>query len=462
MNKTVSVAWTLSLVTLVFSSFQDVSAVTAVNPVVEIEEDLYSFLPPDNGSGPMWCSGSTSIVRCGDTVFATEIETLPDIPPLNNCRWKLHRRDPDGWKLVYTDNGNRTREPCPLATSHEGYVWVSANPTLVDPPQEGGGPARPELLRFNPTAKETTGPSKVFPEWSGAPSFTEHSYRSFAADGKTGDMILFQNIGYTHAEWAFHKGSSGEWQAAGQLKWPWGAEYDKPQPIRVCYPNVALKDQAVFFCGVSDIVEPYDEWREFKYSLTGQKWDYDFRRLFFTWTPDITSTPFSEWVEIASRDQTAGWIQPCDLWVDSQLYAHILWQERAIDERLREKFFPDAEQRYALNYALIREGRIILKKTLMEGKPGDPGTPLHRARFHADHEGDLYIVYYLDGKNLIQQMTTGGNLGDPVPIALEHPMQTFFTATPRAGSPESQWIDMLGISSDKPDTMRYVRIRLHP
>jgi hypothetical protein len=68
----------------------------------------------------------------------------------------------------------------------------------------------------------------------------------------------------------------------------------------------------VYFCGVSDIVEPYPEWRAFKKELTGQGWDYDFRRLFYTWTPDITRARFRPWVEIASRDKTGGWLFPAD------------------------------------------------------------------------------------------------------------------------------------------------------
>ena len=62
------------------------------------------------------------------------------------------------------------------------------------------------------------------------------------------------------------------------------------------------------FCGVSDIVEPYPEWRAYKKQLTGKEWDYDFRRLFYTWTPDITREKFRHWVEVASRDKTCGWI----------------------------------------------------------------------------------------------------------------------------------------------------------
>src|SRR5438132_9136305 len=69
--------------------------------------------------------------------------------------------------------------------------------------------------------------------------------------------------------------AAGKWSAQGKLAWPWGAEYDQPQPIRVCYPNVALRNRALYFCGVSDIVEPYQSWRQDKKQLTGREWDYD-------------------------------------------------------------------------------------------------------------------------------------------------------------------------------------------
>src|SRR5438132_3538425 len=56
-------------------------------PAVEIEEVVYHFEPSNNGSGPMWCHGSTCLVRMGDACFASGIETLPGVKPLNNCRW---------------------------------------------------------------------------------------------------------------------------------------------------------------------------------------------------------------------------------------------------------------------------------------------------------------------------------------------------------------------------------------
>jgi hypothetical protein len=260
-------------------------SVPALRPVVEAEEDVYSHTNADNGAGPLWCHGSTCLVHIGDDVFASGVETLSNVKPLNNCRWMLYRRAPSGWQLQQLDSTGRTREPSPLVGFPDGRLFLSANPTLTS---EGtyAGPARPEILQFS--AREPKAAfERLLPVWNGNPAFTEHSYRSFAADGPKYELILFQNIGYTHTEWAF-RDQAGKWVAQGQLSWPSGAEYPKPEPVRVCYPDVVLKNRAVHFCGVSDIVEPYPEWRACKKQLTGNEWDYDFRRLFYTWTPDIT------------------------------------------------------------------------------------------------------------------------------------------------------------------------------
>ena len=74
-----------------------------LSPVVEVEEDVYRYEPADNGAGPLWCFGSTCLVRCGDQLFASGLATLPDVKPLNNCRWLLYRRTSDGWQLVRGD-----------------------------------------------------------------------------------------------------------------------------------------------------------------------------------------------------------------------------------------------------------------------------------------------------------------------------------------------------------------------
>jgi len=55
---------------------------------------------------------------------------------------------------------------------------------------------------------------------------------------------------------------------------------------------------------IGDIVEPVEEWRTYKFEQTQRKWDYVFRILYYTWTPDIAQRPFAEPIEIANVDKT--------------------------------------------------------------------------------------------------------------------------------------------------------------
>jgi len=444
-----------------------VGAIVALaSPVVEVEEDVYTYTAPDNGAGPMWCFGSTCLVRSRGRLFASGQETIEGAKPLNNVRWTLRTRYDGGWRLISTDEG-RTREPSPMAAFHDGDVFLSVNPTLTPPGTEGGGPARPQILALRAAAPDAP-PAVLEPRWDGEPAFTEHSYRSFAADGPNGELILFQNIGYTHAEWAF-RDRDGKWAAAGKLEWPFGAEYDDPQPIRVCYPNVALRDRAVYFCGVSDIVEPYHAWRDFKRELTGREWDYDFRRLFLTACPDIRTGRFAPWLEVASRDKTCGWISPCDLYVAPDGAVHVLWTERALDERLRARFFPEAKQRHALEYAIVRDGRVTHRRTLLEAGEGLGREVPGQHRFQVTPDGRLFVFGYVSGVNAADEAFSEDRVfelrdcepvGEPVRVPLSEPFGSFFTATVRGGSPPSDVIDLLGEPAGRGGTIRYARVRL--
>lgn len=454
--------WSLGL-SLLSVSF-DGYASDPVRPVVEIEEAVYRYEPANNGAGPMWCSGSTSLIRSGDRLYAAGLETLKDVPPLNNCRWLLFERDAAGWRRVYADPTGRTREPSPVAGFNDGTIFISANPTLGRPPEPNGGPARPEIFRWSGTGE----PQLLSPVWEGTPRFTEHSYRSFAADTANKELILLQNIGYTHAEWTFYD-RAGKWSAQGKLPWPWGADYAKPQPIRICYPNVALQDRAVYFCGVSDILEPNPAWRAYKKEITGRDWDYDFRRLFFTWSPDITRTGFADWIEVSSREKTGGWISPGDLWVDPQKVVHIVWTERAIDERLRAKFFPEAKQRHSLEYVQVVKGAISVRRTLLETDEGQGEIP-SAARFQVTPENRLFVMIYVQGKsaagkpvseNRLAEVFRDGSTTAFVRVPLQKPFTSYFTATVRAGSPPSPVMEILGTQADSGQTISYARIRIH-
>ena len=439
-------------------------SVTGIKVKVKAEEKVYKYIPADNGAGPMWCHGSTCIVRIGDQVFATGLETVPEWKPLNNCRWMLFRRHKNRWEHIMTDSENRTREPSPLAVFHDGRLFLSANPTLTGP-EEYNGPSKPGFYVFD-SSDPRLGYKQKEPEWDGNPPFTEHSYRSLAADGAANELIIFQNIGYTHAEWTFLD-AGGKWSAQGRLEWPWGSDYEVPEPVRVCYPNVMIKNRAVYFCGVSDIIEPKKAWRDFKRQITGREWDYDFRRLFFTWTEDITKKDFHNWIEIASREDTCGWIYPADLWVSDDGSVHLLWTERAIDERLREKFYPGAKQSHALNYAVVRNGIVEKRHTLVMAEEGGSDEIPRFARFHIIPENRLLVVYYVEGRNAMGQMISenrimelpsDGSPGAPVTIPISQPFNSFFTATVRGGTSPSNFIDMLGTINSEKNSIHYAKI----
>jgi hypothetical protein len=68
--------------------------------VVEAEETVTAFVPPNNGAGPLWCYGAPLLVRRGDELFLSVMETGRDVPPLCNTRWQLLRRDRRGWEVL--------------------------------------------------------------------------------------------------------------------------------------------------------------------------------------------------------------------------------------------------------------------------------------------------------------------------------------------------------------------------
>jgi hypothetical protein len=459
MNRLLIVA-TVALISAICSS-----SWAQIKVTVEAEEEVYEFTNPDNGADPFWCYGDTCIARIGDDVFASGMEVIPDAKPEMNTRWLLFQRaSAGGWKLIRKDDQHRTREPSPMGVfPTEGTLLLSVNPSLA-PIDQRTGPAQPQILRFS--AQSPADPFEtILPTWDGQPKFDEHSYRSFAIDSARKEMLLIQNVGYAQTEWSFCD-ASGKWISQGQLAYPFGPDYAKPQPIRVCYPSVELHNRSVYFLGVSDIVEPNPAWREFKLKLTGREWDYDFRRLFFTWCPDITTGKFEPWVEIASREKTAGNISPCDLHVDPSGLVHIIWTERALDERLRKDFFPNEKQSFALNYAVIQSGKVISQTPILIGGEGLGRQRPGRGRFQITPDGRLFVIFYVSGQdaagqaiseNRLVEIKPDHTIGPETRVPLEHPLSNFFIATPRAGCAPSKIVDLLG---DGRGVARYARIRL--
>lgn len=431
------------------------------------ESTVYTTTDARNGAGPLWNFSSSNIARIGDTVWVSGLRTVPGLPPLNNTECTLWKQTGSAaWSQVATLPG-LTREPCPIGVLNGTRLVISTNPTLNPPGKPGGGPARPGLWEYDP-ARPDQPPVISEPQWRpGAPvdKFTEHSYRSLAVDGARGEIFLMQNIGYTHAEWTF-RNSQGQWSSQGKLDWPVKTIGGKDVRLRVCYTVALVHDRAVYLLGVSDVVEPNAEWRDYKRKLTGKEWDYVFRNLYYTWTPDITSVPFQPWLEVASREETAGRITPGDLWLAPDSVVHAVWEEAATDDRLRTKYFPDRPQKKSIGYAAIADGRMVVESQLSAGNPGHSSEVAHWPRIHALSDGNISVLVYVDGvgadgarisNNTILRIRNG-HVVESVNIPIKNPLTQYVTSTPRAGGIFESGLDILGFMPGNLQTLLHAEI----
>jgi hypothetical protein len=160
---------------------------------------------------------------------------------------------------------------------------------------------------------------------------------------------------------------------------------------------------------------------------------------------------------------------PCDLWVGPDGAVHLLWTERAIDERLREKFFPEEKQSNALMYAVLRDGEIALKLPILIAREGEAADQPQSGRFHVTADGRLFVLFSVradrgegesEPENRLVEIGKDGALGEVMTVQLKHPFGRFYTATWRIGCEASDVIDVYGTRTGARDTLAYARIRL--
>lgn len=423
---------------------------------VDVEEVVTRYVPPNNGAGPLWCYGSPLIVRRGEDVFLSVTETGENVPPLLNTRWQLWRRSAGGWKLEQHEQEYRQREPCPIAASPKGPIFLSVNPS-AEPAGATQGRCGPQVLEFDPNGPSK--PPKVHtPAWADGTYFREHSYRGLAADGASGELLLLNINAKSSEQFVSYYDGKGSWHAKGTIRFP----------IRACYPQVALRNGAANVLAIGDIVEPIEEWKTLKCERLKREWDYVFRRLFYTYAPDIHQTGFRPPVEIDTVEETCGYILNLDLYVDGNGAAHLLYIQRPFQYGfIRDKYFPGKLMQVSLEHVVVKEGQIRSRGTLAQTTEGGDGLEPAYARFHVDASGTLHIL--LAGTTIEGGKRTFGNFigrvradgGPPVfhRIDMKHPFHTFFTSTVRGGSTPSDTIDLFGTADDDPN-LRYARLRL--
>ena len=425
---------------------------------VEAEEVVTRYAPADNGAGPLWCYGSTVIARQGDDVYLSVIETGEGVPPLCNTRWQLWHRSSNGWRMEQSEKQYRQREPCPIGLFENGPVFLSVNPS-TEPVGTKYGPCRPQVLQFNPQNLSIE-PKVHTPAWAEGSYFTDHSYRGFAADGVRGELLLLNIHAKTSDQFVSYRDQQGRWHARGKITFS----------IRACYPQVALRDGAAHVMAIGDIVEPVEEWRKLKFEKTKRKWDYVFRRLFYSLSDDIGKTDFCAPIEIDTVESTAGHIQNLDLYVDGAGTAHLLYLKRPHQyDFIRDKYFPGQPMTAQLEYAMVRNGNVVSRKTLAKTGEGLGGFDPSFGRFHISRAGDLYVIVAGTGTeagqrsfgNYVARVLSGEGKLKFERIQLKHPFRSFFTNTPRGGSAPSDVIDLFGTADDNPN-LRYAQIRIGP
>ncbi len=112
---------------------------------------------------------------------------------------------------------------------------------------------------------------------------------------------------------------------------------------------------------------------------------------------------------------------------------------------------------------------MALRRTLLlaeEGKSNEiPGLP----RFQTTPENRLFVFYYVSGtdatgkpvsQNRLMELHRDGSNSPPIRIPLRYPMNSYFTATVRGGSPPSKVLDLLGTRVGTRG-INYARIRLY-
>jgi hypothetical protein len=418
----------------------------AIEPRVVAEEDVYTYTNPNNGSGPMWSYGCSPIARVGDRVFVSQMETGEGVPPLSNTRWRLLERTGAGWKVIADTPDCKQREPTLLATNAKDRLFLYVNTSLM-PPGTKYGTCEPHLLSFELNV-DPIRMTKFAPVWDGTPTYTDHSYRGYAADTAAQRILMFNIDAQTSIQHYCLLTMEGRPLSNGSVTFP----------IRGCYPQVALENGRAYILAVGDIVEPVEEWRKYKKEQTGRDWDYVFRRLFFASNKDVEHAPFSGPIEIANVDATAGHISNQDLWIAPNGDAYVMYTEVEVGSALmRDKFFPGKSTTPSLMLAIVRDGSVAERHALV---PASEQEHAGHARFHVTAKGEVYALIYVSGsspRNELVPIYPDHTPGERVPVPFKVPFGSFLLASRRAGNAAGNTIDLIGMNG-KADTMAYGQI----
>jgi len=425
-------------------------------------ETITKFKNPDNGSGPLWCFGSPTIMRGGDNLYASVMEVDDEAIPLNNTVLTLYHKYGDGeWERVFRDDFLQ-REPCPVATI-PGKLIVSTNPSLrpkkTSGEREDGLSSRPALYFFDITNNFPKFERAIVPNWDNAGyGFSSHTYRGLATDKNSGEILLMNQCLTPDKDWQHCWAlldKNGAYINGGIIDYP----------VRSCYQSSAVKNGAAHSLAVSDIIEQNEEWRKYKKEQTGNDWDYDFRILYYSYAGDIRNGTFGKPVVVASADETCGQARPIDIYIDDNGDAHLLYYIRNVWHTfMRDKFFPDLQLRASFGYCRMSGGKIVEQYDIDGGKETERGKiGDFNGFFHVSKDKKLRVFYSRnnvrdenrpDGWHMTE--ITDSGMTNPVKIP-DLGVRSCFNVKPRMGAEPSDIADIYGADGGE---IKYVRITL--
>ena len=437
------------------------------------DESITTTTKSNNGSNPMWCVGAPLLVRDKKgTVWASISVHDSEAPSYCNTHWELWRRPVAGqWERARKGTAATEREPCPLMLLNDESLVLSIQPKILERDISVSGVnvtwfCQPALAVYNPSAIEKE-PRLWVPDFGVAAIFDQHSYRGAGVDSARGELLtmVIDRDDIYRPTW---RDAAGTWHPLAPITFP----------VRACYPEVVLRNRAAHVFAIGDIVEQNEEWKAEKFRVLKQHWDYAFRRLFYTWSPDLAAEGLRPPIEIDSADDTAGWMENLDMLVDAQNRVHLLWIRRNIQyDFMRDRFFPGQPITESVMHAVIEEGRVVARETLMHREltagPMMNGHQFTGGRLHLLPDGRLFAVIVAkdtpaeptSGSGLyVQQLDLMGKSSAVpvrVPLATSPPERTFFTNTMRGGSQPSHDLDLLGTEThDGVISLRYIHVQI--
>ena len=459
----------ICLTVLVMHSLVCFSSTYGLDVRVNREEVIDLKIPRfNNGASPGWNNGSPMIVRRGEDVWFSLSRPVEGALPYVNTKWQIHKRKPDGWDIILQAEGAVEREPAPLALMGPSTLVVYVNPkTSLRAYREENEAylwnSHPHLLSF-PVDVKRPDPLAIEPLFSPEARFREHTYRGIAVNPPTKEILLVHQDPDTEKYYPSYLDPEGNWHALDELKFP----------IRSLYANLHIRNGEAHVFAVGDIPEPVVDWRAAKFEVLKRRWDYAFRVLNYTWTPDAKDGFLQTHLTIEDIDDRPGITRNLDLLVEEDGTAHLLYIKRRFQYAfLRDKFFPDESLSVEIGYAQIRKGELLAKHPIASGLAETDSADLEfldlsYGRLHRLENGQLIAIYsYEDNTSIGMRVVALSEDGKPeqiVEVPLKHPMRaSYFTNTERGGSAPSNKIDLLELGwGDEFHTVRYAEIEVMP